>query len=71
MKKTFDCVAMKHEMQERTNLETESMSLAERDEYIRRGAEEFRRQIAARTNKPNLGEFLDSLEEAASKNGKG
>ncbi len=69
MKKTFDCVAMKHEMQERINRETEGMSLAERDEHIRRGAEEFRRQIAERTNKPSLGEYLDTLKEAAAKNG--
>lgn len=69
MKKTFDCVAMKHELQERINRETEGMSLAERDEHIRRGAEEFRRQIAARPNKPSLGDYLASLREAAAKNG--
>lgn len=68
--KTFDCVKMKHEIQAKIFEETKDMTPDQLREYFKHGAEEFRQQIAARTDKPSLGEFLDSLKEAAAKNAK-
>jgi hypothetical protein len=41
--KTFDCVQMKHDIQERIARETEGMTTAEFQEWSRRRAEQFRR----------------------------
>ena len=48
----FDCVKMKHEIQAKIYEKTRHMTLDERLEYYRRGAEEFRQigRISARKN---------------------
>ncbi len=46
--KTFDCVAMKHEIQERIAQRTQGMTPAQLMEFTRREAEAFRAESAAR-----------------------
>lgn len=45
MKKDFDCVEMKHKIQEKIYEEIKDMSIEEEIEYFRKGAEEFRAEM--------------------------
>ena len=47
MKKTVDCVEMKHRAQERLREELAGKSREEEIAFFRRGAEEFERRIAS------------------------
>lgn len=58
--KKFDAVDMKRQIQERIARETEGMSREEYWEYIRRGAEEFRRSRQQRLG--GLKELFASLD---------
>ena len=58
MKKTFDCVEMKRQAQDRINRETEGMTVEERVEHTRRAAERFRAEIA---RMPGAGKGLADL----------
>lgn len=58
--KTFDCVQMKREIQERFNEVTRGMTPAQRDEIIRRRAAEFHEKAAA--GKGNFDAIFDSFD---------
>ena len=58
MKKTFDCVEMKREIQERIDRETQGMSVEERVEHTRLASERFRAEIALM---PGAGKGLADL----------
>lgn len=66
MKKTFDCVAMKHEIHARIYEETKLMTTTELTEYYRRGAEAFRAEAASRP-KQSLAELLAELDRKQEK----
>ena len=69
--KTFDAVRMKHEIQEKIASETEGFTMTELVEYMRRGAEQFRRENPPTSEPGGLEALFARLdrEQAAAGNG--
>lgn len=68
--KTFDCVQMKHDIQRQIALETEGMTTAQLVEYMRRGAEKFRRENPPTPGrKGNFKALFEALELEQEKRG--
>ena len=71
--KSFDCVRMKHDIQEQIARETEGMTTAQFVEHAKRGAEAFHRQHApvnaAPDRKGNFKALFEALELEQEKRG--
>ena len=67
--KTFDCVRMKREIQERFNQETQGLSRAKRDELIKLRAAEFDQQLQNSSGNGNFKALFQALEHEQERRG--
>lgn len=67
--KTFDCVRMKREIQQRFNDDTRALSQAERDELMKQRAAAFRKSIEASPGKGNFKALFEALEREQERRG--